>query len=54
MKDRFNAGVHKMLLRIANREDPDLGRHCMSRTFGRLLVFKIFEHLPYLENTKII
>ena len=40
-----------MLVRIANREDPDkttssdLGLHCLSGIFGRQLVFKILEHL---------
>ena len=34
----FTAGIHKMLLRIANREDPyqtasDLGLPCLSRPF---------------------
>ena len=38
-------GIHKMLIRIANREDPDhtasseavsdLGLHCLSRHFGQ-------------------
>ena len=26
-------GIHKMLVRIANSEDPDLGLPCMSRPF---------------------
>ena len=34
----FRTGIHKMLIRIANREDPDqtasdLGLHCLSRPF---------------------
>ena len=34
----FRAGIHKMLIRIANREDPDqkqsdLGLCCLSRPF---------------------
>ena len=38
-----------MLVRKANREDPsqsDLGLRCLSRFFGRQLVFEILEHLP--------
>ena len=34
-----------MLVRLANREDPDqseLGLHCLSGPFGRQLVFKFF------------
>ena len=40
----FKAGIHKMLLRIANREDhnqtasleqSDLGLHCLSRPFWK-------------------
>ena len=27
------AGIHKMLLRIANREFADLGLHCLSLPF---------------------
>ena len=48
-----------MLVRIANREDPDLTASseasliwvcpmCLGR-FGRQLVFEILEHLPYLN-----
>ena len=30
----IRAGIHKMLVRIANREDPfDLGLRCLSRPF---------------------
>ena len=34
----IRAGIHKMLVRIANREDPDkkqydLGLHCLTRPF---------------------
>ena len=60
----FMAGIHKLLIRRANREDPDqsasetvirlllkqsdLSVPCLSRgLFGRELVFKILEHLPY-------
>ena len=46
-----NTGILKMLVIIANREDPeqsDLGLRCLSiGLFGRQLVFKILEHLPY-------
>ena len=48
----FRAGIHKMPVRIANREDPgqtaeesDLGLRCLSRHFSRQLVFKILEHV---------
>ena len=49
----FRAGIHQLLVRLANREDPeetasadyDLGLHCLSR-FGRQLVFEILEHFP--------
>ena len=34
-----------MLVRIANREDPDLVLHCLSRSFCQV-VFEILEHLP--------
>ena len=37
-----------MLIRMANREDPDQAAACLSRHFGRQLVFEIFEHLPYI------
>ena len=52
----FRAGIHIMLLRIANREDPDqtaLSEAVWSGSalfvyafFGRQLVFEILEHLP--------
>ena len=29
----FTAGIHKMLVRIANREDPDQRLSCFLRTF---------------------
>ena len=39
-----------MLVRIANREEPDqtdLDLHCLSKgLFGRQLVSEILEHLP--------
>ena len=46
------AGIHKMLVRIANSEDPDqkqfdLGLHCLSVPLGRQLVFGILEHFPH-------
>ena len=46
----IRAGFHKILVRIANREDSyqsDQGLHYLSRPFGRELQFKILEHLPY-------
>ena len=49
-------GIHKMLVRIANREYPIrlfqkqcvLGLDCVSSLFGRQLTFKILEYLPYI------
>ena len=35
------AGNHKMLFRMANREDPGLDLHCLSS-----LAFQILEYLP--------
>ena len=43
----IKAGIHKMLVRIANRKDPDLGLCCFFRPLCRQLVFEILEHLPY-------
>ena len=52
----FRAGIHKILVGITNREDPDqtasskqsdLGLPCLSRSFGLQLVLKILEYLPY-------
>ena len=52
----IRAGIHKMLARIANREDPDetaskkqshLGLPCLSRPFWQATIaFKILEDLP--------
>ena len=48
----IRTGFHKMLVRIANRQDPDQTASvwdcvvCLG-VFGRQLVFKISEHLPY-------
>ena len=43
------AGIHKMLVRIANMEEPDkqseLGLLCLG-LFSRQQVFKIIEDLP--------
>ena len=52
----FNrAAIHKMLVRIANREDPDQTASSVGSGsalfvytfFARQLVFGILEHLPY-------
>ena len=43
------AGIHKLLVWLANREDPDqsdLVLSCCLGLFGRQLVFEILEHLP--------
>ena len=42
-------------LRITNREDPDLGLHCLCRTFWQELAFKnleIYSNHGYSEITK--
>ena len=42
------AHIRKMFIRIENREDPDqtdLVLQCLSKLFGKKLVFKILEHL---------
>ena len=49
----IRAGIHKMLVRIANREDPDQTASeeavCSICQCPFLqLVFKIFQHLLYL------
>ena len=33
----IRAGIHKMLNRIANRVDLDLGLHCLPRPFGQAI-----------------
>ena len=55
----IRSAIHKMLVRIANSEDPDLtaSSEAMSSLiwdftvcqglFGRQIVFKSLEHLPY-------
>ena len=43
----FRAGIHKMLKGRPDQTAEDLGLHCLSRHFGRQLVFKILENLPY-------
>ena len=49
----FKSGIHKILDRIANREDPDQTWVCLSCLSGPFLVgklcSKILEHLPYFE-----
>ena len=62
----FRAGIHKMLVRIANREDPDQTASASSEAvwsrstlfvysfFGRQLVFKILEHLPHLQKSQAL
>ena len=46
----IRAGIHNIIARIANREDPDLtasdlGLPCLSKSFWQIL-----EHLPYIRN----
>ena len=50
----IRAEFHKLLVRIANREDPDqtasdLGLCCLFVLLGRQLVFDILGHLPYIH-----
>ena len=54
------AGIHKMLVRIANRENPDLSSLiwvctvCLSFwAFISDSVFEILEHIPYLGLNEI-
>ena len=50
----FKADNNKMLVTIANREDPDQTLICLCAVclclFGREVVFKILDHLPYSLN----
>ena len=32
----ISAGINQMLVRLANRKDPDLGMHCLSRPFWQV------------------
>ena len=47
-----------MLVRIANREDPDQtassDQPCLSRPFGMQLLFEILEHLPYCVRMVLV
>ena len=62
----FRVGIHKMVVRIANREDFDQIRLLLQKQsdliwvctvclgfFGMQLVFKILEHLPYSIDWKV-
>ena len=40
----IRAGIHKMLVRIVNREDPDQTAFLCLCLFGRQLVFRILEY----------
>ena len=55
----IKARIHKMHVRLANREDSGqtasqkqsaLSLRCLSRLLDSLLVFEILEHLPYIPN----
>ena len=51
------AGIHKMLVRRANREDPDQSDRdlpWLSRNFDRQQVLEIWEHLLYATYKQII
>ena len=45
-------GIRKMLVRIANGEDPDLDLYCFSSLFGGQLVFTFLEQLPLGLDTR--
>ena len=53
----IRAGIHKIHVRIANREDPyqtasseaDVAQHCLDLSCNQL-VFEILEHLPYYKR----
>ena len=54
----FRAGIHKMLVRIANRKDlirlllqkqSDLDLALFAQVFDRQLAFKVFEHLLWID-----
>ena len=52
----IRAGIHKMLLKIANKEDPDqpassdLGLHCLSRHLRQATHVRNFRTLALAEN----
>ena len=46
----IRVGTHKMLLRRANREDPDLGLPCLSRPFYQAIGFQNFRRFTILTN----
>ena len=44
----IRTGVHKILVRIVNREDPDqtvLGPHCLSKPFWQGASVQNFKHI---------
>ena len=43
----FRAGIHKFLVRVATREDPDLSLPYLSGPFRQVASVEILEHLPY-------
>ena len=59
----FRAGIHKILVIIASREDPDqpasyLGLHCLSRPFWQATsgqsfrIFTVTDHCDITEKVK--
>ena len=44
----IKAGIHKMFVRIVNREDPDLSLHCLNRPFWQVFSFQNFR--KFTEN----
>ena len=46
----ITAGIHKMLVRIANSEDPDLGLRCLSRLFTQTTSAKNFRSFTIMRH----
>ena len=46
----IRAGTHKMLVRIANKEDPDLGLCCLSRPFWMATSVQNFRTFALFDN----
>ena len=46
----FRARTHKMLVRIANREESDLGLHCLSRYFWQATSVQNFKPSSFFDS----
>ena len=49
----FSFCSHNMFVRIANRKDPDLGLHCLSRPFWQATCVQNFTILTSVLGLKI-